>query len=168
MTDPTLLATSWMAEAFSLPLPASEKMLRAAVGYAFLLVAFRVLGRRQLGQLTNFDLVVVLVVANTMQNAMIGDDTSLTGGLIGAATVLVLNALVAITVFASRRAERLVDGDPIIIVRDGQLLRSRLRRELITENELVAAARHAGIEAIADVHLAVLEPNGQISFFPSP
>ncbi len=152
-----------MSDLWSVPLPLTEKVLRAAVGYLFLLVAFRVLGRRQLGQLTNFDLVVVLVVANVLQNAMIGDDSSLTGGLIGAATVLGLNALVAAVVFASRRVERLVDGDPIVVARDGKLLRDRLRRELLTENEVLAAARQAGIQDLASVRLAILETNGEIS-----
>jgi uncharacterized membrane protein YcaP (DUF421 family) len=138
-----------MSDLWMLPIPVMDKVLRAAVGYAFLLIAFRVLGRRELGRLTNFDLVVVLVVANVMQNSMIGDDNSLTGGLIGAATVLGLNSLVAGAVYVSRRAERIVDGDPVVIVADGRLLRSRLRRELITENEVLAAARNAGIGCAA-------------------
>lgn len=155
-----------MDDIWTMPVPLLDKIVRAAVGYAFLLVAFRVLGRRQLGQLTNFDLVVVLVVANTLQNAMIGPDTSLTGGLVGAASVLVLNALLAAGVFVSRRFERVVDGEPLVIARDGQLLRGPLRRELITEADVTAAVRHAGIAELADVGLAILEPNGTISVFP--
>lgn len=154
-----------MSDLWMLPIPVMDKVLRAAVGYAFLLIAFRVLGRRELGRLTNFDLVVVLVVANVMQNSMIGDDNSLTGGLIGAATVLGLNSLVAGAVYISRRAERIVDGDPVVIVADGRLLRSRLRRELITENEVLAAARSAGIQELADVRLAILESTGEINVF---
>lgn len=107
----------------------------------------------------------VLVVANVLQNAMIGDDTSLTGGLIGAGTVLGLNAVVAAAVFASQRVEKLVDGDPIVIARNGALLHDRLRRELITQNEVLAAARHAGISELADIRLAILESNGEISVF---
>ena len=154
-----------MDDLWILQVPVMEKVLRAAVGYAFLLIAFRVLGRRELGRLTNFDLVVVLVVANVMQNAMIGEDTSLTGGLIGAATVLGLNVIIGAAVYASRRVERLVDGDLIIIVADGRLLRPRLRRELITENEVLAAARNAGIQQLADVRLAILESTGEINVF---
>lgn len=154
-----------MSDLWVLQLPIMEKVLRAAVGYAFLLIAFRVLGRRELGRLTNFDLVVVLVIANVLQNAMIGHDTSLTGGLIGAATVLVLNALVAAAVYASRRVERIVDGDPVVIVADGRLIRSTLRRELITENEVLAATRNAGIQQLADVRLAILESTGEINVF---
>ena len=154
-----------MDDLWILQVPVMEKVLRAAVGYAFLLIAFRVLGRRELGRLTNFDLVVVLVVANVMQNAMIGEDTSLTGGLIGAATVLGLNVMIGAAVYASRRVERLVDGDPIIIVADGRVLRPRLRRELITENEVLAAARNAGIQQLADVRLAILESTGEINVF---
>lgn len=154
-----------MSDLWLLQLPVMEKVLRAAVGYVFLLIAFRVLGRRELGRLTNFDLVVVLVVANVLQNAMIGDDTSLTGGLIGAATVLGLNALVAAAVYASRDVERIVDGDPVVIVADGRLVRSTLRRELITENEVLAATRNAGIQELADVRLAILESTGEINVF---
>ena len=154
-----------MDDMWLLPVPVMEKVLRAAVGYAFLLVAFRLLGRRELGRLTNFDLVVVLVVANVLQNAMIGEDNSLTGGLIGAATVLALNLLIAAAVYVSRRVERLVDGDPVVIVADGRLLRSRLRRELITENEVLAAARNAGVRDLADVRLAILESTGEINVF---
>jgi uncharacterized membrane protein YcaP (DUF421 family) len=156
-----------MDDLWTLPVPVMEKVLRAAVGYAFLLIAFRVLGRRELGQLTNFDLVVVLIVANVLQNAMIGDDNSVTGGLIGAATVLGLNALVGAAVYASRAVERAVDGNPVVIVVDGRLVRSRLRRELITENEVLAAARNAGIEQLADVRLAILESTGEINVFAS-
>lgn len=151
---------------WTLPVPFLDKILRASGGYAFLLIAFRVLGRRQLGQLTNFDLVVVLVVANTLQNAMIGPDDSLTGGLVGAGTVLVLNALVAAAVFANRRVERIVDGDPVLIVRDGRLVERRARRELITEADVTAAVRNAGLEHLSDVDVAILEPNGTISVFP--
>jgi uncharacterized membrane protein YcaP (DUF421 family) len=154
-----------MSDLWVMQVPVMEKVLRAAVGYAFLLVAFRVLGRRELGRLTNFDLVVVLVVANVLQNAMIGDDNSLTGGLIGAATVLGLNALIAVAVYVSRAVEHAVDGAPIIIVADGRLVRSRLRRELITENEVLAAARNAGIQRLADVRLAILESTGEINVF---
>jgi uncharacterized membrane protein YcaP (DUF421 family) len=152
-----------MDDLWVMHVPVMEKVLRAAVGYAFLLIAFRVLGRRELGRLTNFDLVVVLVVANVLQNAMIGDDSSLTGGLIGAATVLGLNTLIATAVYASRRVERIVDGDPVVIVADGRLMRSALRRELITENEVLAAARNAGVEKLTDVRLAILESTGEIN-----
>jgi len=93
-----------MDDLWTLPLPLWDKMLRAAVGYLFLLVVFRIIGRRQLGQLTNFDLVVTLLVANVLQNATIGPDDSLVGGLVGAATLLALNTVVAGTVFVSRRA----------------------------------------------------------------
>jgi uncharacterized membrane protein YcaP (DUF421 family) len=96
---------------------------------------------------------------------MIGDDNSVTGGLIGAATVLGLNALVGAAVYVSRQVERAVDGSPVVIVADGQLVRSRLRRELITENEVLAAARTAGIERLADVRLAILESTGEINVF---
>lgn len=155
-----------MDDLWTLPLPLWDKMLRAAVGYLFLLVVFRIIGRRQLGQLTNFDLVVTLLVANVLQNATIGPDDSLVGGLVGAATLLALNTVVAGTVFVSRRAEHLVDGDPVVLVRDGQVFPRALRRELITHNDLVAAVCKAGIAGVDDVSVAILESNGAITVLP--
>src|SRR5713226_4833082 len=107
----------------------AEKVLRSFAVYAFLLVAFRITGKRQLGQLTPFDLVVLLVISNVVQNALIGNDNSLGGGLLGAAVILVLNALVAWLTFRYKWMERVLEHTPTIIVRHGQVIRENLRRE---------------------------------------
>src|SRR5512134_1056083 len=98
-----------------------EHVMRAAVGYGFLLVVFRVTGKRQVGQLTPFDLVVLLIISNVLQNAMIGKDTSITGGLVGALAIFALNGLVARVTYASRRLEQLIDGQPTLLVHDGHV-----------------------------------------------
>ncbi len=140
-----------------------EKILRSAIVYVFLLVAFRLLGKRQVGQLTPFDLIVLLIISNVLQNAMIGPDNSLTGGLIGATTVLGLNWIVARVTMASRKVERLVEGVPTILVHHGRVVEENLRRELISHEELLSALRKQGIFSISDVKVAVLEESGAVS-----
>ncbi len=140
-----------------------EKILRSGIVYLFLLVAFRLLGKRQVGQLTPFDLIVLLIISNVLQNAMIGPDSSVTGGLIGATTVLALNWVVARVTMASRKVERLVEGVPTILVHHGRVVEENLRRELISREELLSALRKQGIFSISDVKVAVLEESGAVS-----
>ncbi len=140
-----------------------EKILRSGIVYLFLLVAFRLLGKRQVGQLTPFDLIVLLIISNVLQNAMIGPDSSVTGGLIGATTVLALNWVVARVTVASRKVERLVEGVPTILVHHGRVVEENLRRELISHEELLSALRKQGIFSISDVKVAVLEESGAVS-----
>ena len=144
-------------------LPVVEKIVRAAVIYFFLLVAFRLTGKRQLGQMSSFDLVVVLIISNVVQNAMIGNDNSVTGGLIGAATILTVNYCVARLVIWSKRAERLIEGPPTLLIHNGKVIEKNLRRELITRDELMAALRRQGILTIDEVRVAVLEETGAIT-----
>jgi len=144
-------------------LPVVEKILRAAAVYVFLLVALRFAGKRQLGQMSSFDLVVLLMISNVVQNAMIGNDNSITGGLIGATTILVLNYAVARSVFGSKRLERFVEGAPTVLIHDGKLIESNLHRELLTHDELMAALRKQGIFAVEDVKFALLEETGAIT-----
>ena len=99
----------------------AEKVLRSAAVYLFLLVAFRICGKRQLGQLSAFDLVVLLLISNVMQNAVIGNDNSLGGGLIGATTILVLNAVVAYVTFRFKRVDRVVEHSPTVLIRHGRI-----------------------------------------------
>jgi uncharacterized membrane protein YcaP (DUF421 family) len=148
----------WMPEVTVL-----ERVVRAAVGYGFLLVAFRVTGKRQVGQLTPFDLVVLLIISNVMQNAMIGPDNSVTGGLVGAVTIFALNGLIARLTFASRRLEELIEGTPTTLVQDGQVDEDAMHRELVTHAELHTALREAGIFEPAHARYAVLENTGHIS-----
>lgn len=143
-----------------------ERAIRAVAVYLFLLVAIRMFGRRELGQLTAFDIIVLLTLSNMLQNAMIGNDNSLLGGLLGAVVLLVANLLLAHVVFRRRDVERFVEGEARILIRDGHLLSDALRRELLTEQDLLSAIRREGLERFEDVHLAVSEPNGMISVIP--
>ncbi len=144
----------------------AEKVLRSVVVYAFLLVAFRITGKRQVGQLTPFDLVVLLVISNVVQNALIGDDNSLGGGLLGAATILVVNYLVVEVSYRSKWARRLLEARPTMLVHNGQVLHENLRRERLTFDDLQAALRRNGVADPEQVRFAVLEENGGVSVVP--
>ena len=141
----------------------AEKVLRSTVVYVFLLVAFRVCGKRQLGQLTAFDLVVLLVISNMVQNAVIGEDNSLGGGLIGATTILLLNAVVAYLTFRFKRVDRVVEHSPTMLVRHGRIIRANLRRERLGPRDLRAALRHHGVISLRDIRYAFLEEDGHVS-----
>jgi len=143
-----------------------EKVLRAGVVYAFLLVAFRLCGKRQLGQLTAFDLVVLLLISNVLQNAMIGNDNSLGGGIIGAITLLVLNSVVAYVTFRFKRMDRVVEHSPTVLVRHGRIMRDNLRRERLGPRDLRAALRHHGVISLRDIRYAFLEEDGRVSVVP--
>src|SRR5260221_8258599 len=125
---------------FTLALPIAEKMLRPVIIYAFLVVMLRIFGKRELAQLNPFDLVVLLTISNTVQNAIIGEDNSVTGGLIGAAALLVVNHIVVRYVYTRERLERLVEGDSDVLIESGIIKMDRLKEELITQGELLAAA----------------------------
>lgn len=148
----------WLPE-----LPVLEKVVRAAAVYVFLLVALRLTGKRQLGQMSSFDLVVLLIISNVLQNAMIGDDNSVLGGFIGAATILLLNYAVARAVVSRKKVERLVEGAPTLLIHNGEIFEQHLKRELLTRDELMAALRRQGILAVEDVRVAWLEETGAIT-----
>ena len=143
-----------------------EKMLRSVVVYLFVLVAFRFTGKRQVGQLTPFDLIVLLIISNVVQNAVIGPDNSLGGGLIGASTILALNYGIVELAYRSKRARRLLEGHPTLLIHNGRLLQDNLRRERVTFEELLVALRRNGVLDPAHVRVAVLEENGGISVIP--
>src|SRR5213594_1842432 len=153
------------SDMFHLGAPVAEKVLRAVVVYAFLVVGLRLAGKRELAQLNPFDLVVLLTLSNTVQNAIIGDDNSVTGGIIGASALLVVNFLVVRFLYRHERLERLVEGDPDVLIENGKVLTDRLSAELITLPELESAAHKQGFASLDDVDRAVLEPGGTISFF---
>ena len=140
-----------------------EKIVRSLVVYVFLLAVFRLTGKRQVGQLTPFDLVVLLIVSNVLQNAMIGPDNSVLGGLIGAGTIFGANAIVARLTFHSRRLELLIDGRPTQLVHQGKVDEDAMRRELVTRAELHAALREAGMCDVAEARFATLEATGRIT-----
>jgi uncharacterized membrane protein YcaP (DUF421 family) len=152
------------SDMFVLALPVLEKILRPVIVYFFLVVGLRLAGKRELAQLNPFDLVVLLTLSNTVQNAIIGEDNSVTGGIIGAATLLALNYLVVRFLYSHEKLERIVEGEADVLIENGQLLKDRLGEELITLTELEAAARRQGFSSLADVERAVLEPGGIVSF----
>jgi uncharacterized membrane protein YcaP (DUF421 family) len=141
-----------------------EKILRTLVVYAFLLVGLRLAGKRELGQFNPFDLVVLLLLSNTLQNAIIGNDNSLSGGLLGAAVLLAVNYAVVRFLYRHPTIERFVEGDPDVLVRDGECIDHRMERELITRDQLEAAARRQGIESLDKVRECRLETGGALTF----
>lgn len=157
--------TALFRDMFALGLPVAEKVLRPVVVYAFLIVGLRLAGKRELAQLNPFDLVVLLTISNTVQNAIIGNDNSVTGGLVGAATLLVVNHVVVRFLFRHERLDRLVEGDPDVLIEGGVLQIDALRKELITHAELEAAAHKQGFDSLDEIDRAVLDPGGSIAFF---
>jgi len=149
---------------FLLPeIPVAEKLFRTLVVYAFLLLGLRLAGKRELSQLNPFDLVVLLLLSNTVQNAIIGPDNSLLGGLIGAAGLLVLNAIVVRTLYHYGKLDR-IEGRPDTLMRNGRILRHHLEKELITVAELESAARRQGIDSLAHVRECRIETGGALTF----
>lgn len=144
--------------------PLIDKAIRTVAVYVFLLVGLRLAGKRELGQLNPFDLVVLLVLSNTVQNAIIGNDNSLLGGLFGATLLLALNYGVVRFLFLHPRLDRVAEGREVVLIRDGKLLERRLRRELITKSELASAARKQGIDDLRTIDCARLEVGGTLTF----
>jgi len=138
-------------------------VVRAVAVYVFLLVALRVAGRRELAQMTSFDLVLLLVISNAVQNSMNAGDNSLMGGLVSAATLMAINWLVGYATWRWRRVERLVEGRPMRVVTDGQVHVGALRRERLTLSELRSALRKQGIVRVGDCKRVTLEPDGTLS-----
>ena len=149
---------------FVLAVPILEKILRPIAVYVFLIIGLRLSGKRELVQLNPFDLVVLLTLSNTVQNAIIGDDNTVTGGVIGATSLLAVNYLVVRFLYKHRKLDQLVEGRADVLVEDGRVRMGNLKRELITMAQLEAAARKQGFESIGDVQQCVLEPGGTITF----
>jgi uncharacterized membrane protein YcaP (DUF421 family) len=149
---------------FVLGLPVLEKILRPIIVYVFLIAGLRLSGKRELAQLNPFDLVVLLTLSNTVQNAIIGDDNSVTGGIIGATSLLAINYLVVRFLYDHRKIDQIVEGRADILVEDGKVHEHKLKRELITKEELAAAARKQGFETLSEVRQCVLEPGGTLTF----
>ena len=158
------MSWEWLSNMFVLSLPLLEKILRPVLVYFFLVVGLRLAGKRELAQLNPFDLVVLLTLSNTVQNAIIGNDTSVTGGLIGAATLLVVNYLVVRYLYKHRELDELVEGRADYLIRRGKINQRLLEKELITIEELEAAARKQSIPSLREVENATLEPGGSIAF----
>ena len=137
--------------------------LRTTVIYGVVLLGVRLSGKREVGQMTPFDLTLLLLLSNAVQNAMTGPDTSLLGGVIAAATLLVLNYLVAELSGGNRRFRRFVEGQPSLLVHNGEIISAHMARERVSMDELQRALREHGIGDYKDVALAVLEVDGSIS-----
>lgn len=142
-----------------------EKLIRTILVYAFLIIGLRLAGKRELGQLNTFDLVVLLLLSNTVQNAIIGPDNSALGGIIGGAMLLAVNWFTVRFLYRHNRLDRVIEGTSVILIDKGQIIRRNLDRQAITEDELIAACRRQGIENITDVQTAILETSGAISIF---
>jgi uncharacterized membrane protein YcaP (DUF421 family) len=145
---------------FQLPLPILEKLLRPVIVYLVLVVLLRIFGKRELAQLNPFDLVVLLSLSNTVQNAIIGDDNSVTGGIIGAFGLLAINWLVVRVLFRSKKLTGVLEGRAAVLIRDGQLDMSALKRESLTREELLAVIHRQGFQDFDQVRRCELEPNG--------
>jgi uncharacterized membrane protein YcaP (DUF421 family) len=144
--------------------PLLEKVGRTLVVYAFLLVGLRLAGKRELGQLNPFDLVVLLLLSNTLQNAIIGNEYTVLGGLVGATVLLVVNWLAVRYLYGHPALDEFLTGRSDVLVRNGRVINKHLRRELITRDELEAAARRQGLESLSDVHTCRLEVGGALTF----
>jgi uncharacterized membrane protein YcaP (DUF421 family) len=138
-------------------------VLRTGVIYLLVLIGVRLSGKREVGQMTPFDLTLLLLLSNSVQNAMTGPDTSLLGGAVAAGTLLVLNYLIADVAGASRRFRKLVEGEPSLLIHDGQVIQSHMEKEHVTMDELHRSLREHGINSCDQVALAVLEVDGSIS-----
>lgn len=165
-----MTAKIW-TDMFFLALPVLEKILRPVIVYFFLVVGLRLAGKRELAQLNPFDLVVLLTLSNTVQNAIIGEDNSVTGGIIGATALLAINYLVVRFLYGHGKLEEAVEGKAEVLIENGHLKKSKLRRELITLPELEAAAHRQGFASLDEVQHCVIEPGGTITFLakkPAP
>ena len=158
------LSTVWN-DLFVPGVPLLEKAIRTLVVYAAVLLGLKLAGKRELSQLNPFDLVVLLLLSNTVQNAIIGNDNSIIGGLFGAAVLLLTNHFLVRYLFKSGRLDA-VEGSPDVLVSGGKVMRDRLDEEMITVSELEAAARRQGIRSIADVEECRLETGGALTFVP--
>jgi uncharacterized membrane protein YcaP (DUF421 family) len=151
---------------WNLSIPWYELILRCLIVYFFLLILLRISGKRQVGQLNPFDLVLLLVLSNAVQNAMTGGDNSLLGGVISALSLVAINYLVGFATFKSKRLEALVEGRPEILIHNGNLYVDVMDRQKLTHHELNSALRAEGCSCVEEVHLAVLEIDGQITVQP--
>jgi uncharacterized membrane protein YcaP (DUF421 family) len=153
-------STKMWADAFVLGAPLFEKILRPVTVYVFLVIALRVFGKRELAQLNPFDLVVLLSLSNTVQNAIIGNDNSLTGGLIGALALLGINYLVVRFLFRHRRLDQLFEGKPTVLIDKGHIQKKALAMELLSRSELMTVLHRQGFDSLSEVERCVLEPGG--------
>lgn len=152
-----------MESLLGLSLPWWQFVLRAVVIYVVVMVLIRVSGKRAVGQFTPFDLVLLILIGNAVQNGINGGDNSLTGAFVMAGTLIALNYAVAFATSRSRRAEQIIEGVPVVVARDGKLFEQVLRRELVSRDDFDEALRTCGVRHLHQVEIALLETNGRIS-----
>jgi uncharacterized membrane protein YcaP (DUF421 family) len=145
---------------FHLPLPVAEKILRPVVVYLCLIVFLRLYGKRELAQLNPFDLVVLLSLSNTVQNAIIGDDNSVTGGIVGAFSLLAINWLLMWVLYRAPKVTTVLQGQASTLIRGGVVDQVELKKESLTNEELISVLNKNGFDDPADIEICVLEPNG--------
>ena len=145
---------------FHLHLPILEKLIRPVIVYLFLIFFLRLFGKRELAQLNPFDLVVLLSLSNTVQNAIIGDDNSVTGGIIGAFSLLAINWLLARFLFRMPKVNEALEGSETVLITRGKVDRKAMEKEVLTEIELLSVIHKQGLNGFDEVEKCVLEPNG--------
>jgi uncharacterized membrane protein YcaP (DUF421 family) len=153
---------------WTMSVPWWELIIRSIIVYVFLVVLLRITGKRQIGQLAPFDLVLLLVLSNAVQNSMNGGDNSVIGGIVSATTLVLLNFGVGYLTFRSKRMEALLEGQPEVIIHNGRLYEKAMARAQLTHHELNAALRQAGCTCVSEVHFAVLENNGSVTVTAKP
>lgn len=145
---------------FHLQAPLLEKILRPIIVYFVLILLLRIFGKRELAQLNPFDLIVLLSLSNVVQNALIGNDNSISGGILGALSLLTINWLVVRMIYASPRLERVLGGEERVLIENGVIRQKAMQNELLTEEELLSVIHRQGFDSVDDVKRCVLEPNG--------
>jgi uncharacterized membrane protein YcaP (DUF421 family) len=151
---------------WNIAVPWWELILRCVLVYVFLIVLLRISGKRQIGQLAPFDLVLLLVLSNSVQNSMNAGDNSLVGGLISASTLVLMNFLVGLITFRSKTLEAIIEGRPQVLIHNGRVFEDVMKRAQLTHHELNAALRDAGCSCPTEAHMAILENTGAISVVP--
>jgi uncharacterized membrane protein YcaP (DUF421 family) len=149
---------------FHMGITVGEKLLRALIIYLFLLISLRVLGKRELAQQDTLDFLVLLLVANAVQNGLIGNDNSVTGALVGAIALFAINYTFKALAYRYPWADRAFEGSPSYLIKDGQLVAGTMRREQISKPELRGIARRQGYESLDDIGTAILETDGSVTF----
>lgn len=148
----------------AIPIPIIEKIIRPIIIYLFLIIGLRLAGKREMAQLNPFDLVVLLTISNTVQNAIIGSDNSVSGEIIGAATLLILNYFVVRFIHHNKHLEKILVGSEVQLITDGKMMTDVMEKEGIDLAELEVAAHRQGLDSLDDIDKAILEPEGAISF----
>jgi uncharacterized membrane protein YcaP (DUF421 family) len=156
------MSVSISYDLFHIAIPIAEKILRPVLVYTFLVICLRVFGKRELAQMNPFDMVVLMSLANAVQNAIIGEDNSLAGGMIGAFSLLLINWLVVRFVFRHRRLDEVLAGKPAVLMEQGRVKEKALAKELMSQSELQTMAHRQGFKSLKEIETCILEPGGTI------